>query len=176
MPMRFMAINIQVGSDCKHQLLCSAIYPRTLHNLCLQLTSFLQLPREAEAFAFIFFGCRYDFFLRWVCFVHILIKTPFSWFCLCSQRHSVGSFSKADLFSFFYHIPSEIDKWPAVVVNLVIASLYMYVLNFSQPSKTWWERWGAPFKDLGRTYWLCCPLFTVANDLLRQATGYWEST
>lgn len=39
--MRFMAINIQVGYDCKHQLLCSAINPTALHNLRLKLTTFL---------------------------------------------------------------------------------------------------------------------------------------
>lgn len=40
MLMRFMATNIQVGYDCKRQLLCSAIHP-ALHNLCLKLATFL---------------------------------------------------------------------------------------------------------------------------------------
>lgn len=35
----------------------------------------------------------------------------------------------------FYHIPSEIDKCPAIVINLVIASLYMHALQFLQPNK-----------------------------------------
>lgn len=72
-----------------------------------------------------------------VCFVYILNKIPFSEShdVVCVAKGIPLEASRKLIYFHFYHIPSEIDKCPAIAVNLVIASLYMRTLNFSQPNK-----------------------------------------